>query len=73
MRKVFRMKDIDCANCAAKMENEIAKLEGVNACSVNFVLQKLTIEADAENMEGIIEKAGAVCKKIDRHAEIIAK
>lgn len=73
MKKTYKMSGVDCANCAAKMENEISKLEGVNACSVNFVLQKLTIDADAENMESIIEKAGAACKKIDRHAEILAK
>ena len=73
MKKTYKMCGVDCANCAAKMEKEIAKLEGVNACSVNFVLQKLTIDADAENMGSIIEKAGAACKKIDRHAEIIAK
>ena len=73
MKKTYKMSGVDCANCAAKMENEISKLDGVNACSVNFVLQKLTIDADAENMGSIIEKAGAVCKQIDRHAEIIAK
>lgn len=73
MKKTYKMSGVDCANCAAKMENEISKLDGVNACSVNFVLQKLTIDADAENMGSIIEKAGAVCKRIDRHAEIIAK
>lgn len=73
MKKTYKMSGVDCANCAAKMENEISKLDGVNACSVNFMLQKLTIDADAEKLEGIIEKAGAVCKKIDRHAEIIAK
>lgn len=73
MKKTYKMSGVDCANCAAKMEKEISKLDGVKACSVNFVLQKLTIEADAENMAGIIEKAGAVCKRIDRHAEIIAK
>ena len=73
MKKTYKMSGVDCANCAAKMENEISKLEGVNACSVNFVLQKLTIDAEPEKLDGIIEKAGAVCKRIDRHAEIIAK
>lgn len=73
MKKTYKMSGVDCANCAAKMESEIAKIEGVNACSVNFVLQKLTIDAEPEKLAGIIEKAGAVCKKIDRHAEIIAK
>lgn len=73
MKKTYKMSGVDCANCAAKMENEIGRLEGVNSCSVNFVLQRLTIDADADKLDGIIERAGAVCKRIDRHAEIIAK
>ena len=43
MKKVYKMQDLDCANCAAKMENAIRKIEGVEECSVNFMMQKLTI------------------------------
>lgn len=45
MKKVFKLKDLDCANCAAKMENAILKLDGVENASVNFMTQKLTLEA----------------------------
>lgn len=73
MKKTYRMNGVDCANCALKMETEIAKLDGVNSCSISFVMQKLTIDVDAEKLDSIIEKASAVCKRIDRHAEIIIK
>lgn len=45
MRKVFKLQDLDCANCAAKMERAIAKLEGVEEVSVNFISQRMTIVA----------------------------
>ena len=46
MKKVFKLEDLDCANCAAKMEAALQKLDGVNAVSVNFLTQKLTLEAE---------------------------
>ena len=46
MKKVYKMEDLDCANCAAKMERAIHKIDGVNAASVNFLTQRLAIEAD---------------------------
>lgn len=45
MKKIFKLEDLDCANCAAKMEDAIRKIEGVDAVSVNFLSQKLTLEA----------------------------
>lgn len=72
MKKTYRMSGVDCANCAAKMESEISKLDGVRSCSVNFMLQKLVIDAEPDKLGGIIEQAAAICRKIDRHAEILA-
>ena len=43
MKKIYRLKDLDCANCAAKMERNICKIDGVHEASVNFMSQKLTI------------------------------
>ena len=45
MKKVFKLRDLDCANCAAKMEAAIQKIHGVESATVNFMTQKLTIEA----------------------------
>ena len=43
MKKVFKLEDLDCANCAAKMENAISKIEGVESANVSFMTQKMTI------------------------------
>ena len=44
MKFVFKLEDLDCAHCAAKMEKEIAKLDGVQSISISFLAQKLTLE-----------------------------
>jgi len=69
MKKKFKV-DVDCANCAAKMETAIAKLEGVNEVSVNFMTQKLTIDAEDERFDEIMQSAIACCKKVDADSTI---
>jgi copper chaperone CopZ len=64
MKKVFKLHDLDCAACAAKMEAAIKKLDGVSNASVSFMTQRLTIESDAD-MEDIVKKAAKICKKIE--------
>ena len=71
MKRVFKLSEVDCANCAAKMQAEIEKLPGVNMASVNFLLQKLTIDADEERLEEILDEAAKICRKIEPDCEII--
>lgn len=71
MRKVYKMQDLDCANCAAKMENAIRKIEGVEECSVNFMMQKLTIVCAEEKLDAIVDKAVTVCRKIEPDCRIL--
>lgn len=71
MKKVFKLRDLDCANCAAKMQAGIEKIDGVHMASVNFLLQKLTLEADDARFDDILEEAIRVCKKIEPDCEII--
>ena len=71
MKKVYKMKDLDCANCAAKMERAIAKIDGVENVSVNFMSQKLTIEAADDRLDEIMRQAQKACKKIEPDCEII--
>ena len=54
MKKKFKLQDLDCANCAAKMEEAIKKIEGVSDATVSFMTQKMTIEAQQvrRNYEG---------------------
>ena len=56
---------MDCANCAAKMERGINKIDGVNEASVNFMSQKLTIDADDARFEEIMDEVTRVCKRIE--------
>lgn len=73
MKKVFALNDLDCANCAAKMEEAINKIDGVNTASVSFISQKLTLDADDDKFDEILKKAVKVCRKIEPDCEIVIK
>ncbi|MBE6889760.1 MAG: heavy-metal-associated domain-containing protein [Oscillospiraceae bacterium] len=70
MKKVFKLIDLDCANCAAKMQAAIEKLDGVSSVSVNFMTQKLTLEADDARFDEILAKAADCIKKIEPDCRI---
>ena len=65
MKKVFKLIDLDCAHCAAKMEDAINKIPGVNKASINFMTMKLTLDADDALFESILDQAAKACKKIE--------
>jgi copper chaperone CopZ len=71
MKKKLKMENIDCAHCAQKMEDGISKIEGVKKARVNFMLQKLTLEADDERFDEIVEEARKVVRDVDRNAVIL--
>ena len=70
MKKTYKI-EVDCANCANKMELAAAKVAGVKACSVNFMALKMTVEfedgADEKTVMGAALKA---CRKVERDCEI---
>ena len=70
MRKVFKLQDLDCANCAAKMEDAIKKIDGVNTASMSFMTQKLTLDADDARFDEILQKVVAAAKKIEPDCEL---
>lgn len=71
MKKKFKLQDLDCANCAAKMEEAIKRLEGVTDANVSFMTQKMTIEADDSRFEEIMKEVTAVCKKVEPDCRIL--
>jgi copper chaperone CopZ len=71
MKKKFKMENLDCAHCAAKMEDGIRKIEGVNEVSISFMTQKMVIDADDEKFEEIMEQAAKACAKVDSDCKII--
>lgn len=73
MKRVFKIEDVDCANCAAKMERMAAKLDGVNEVSINFMAQRITIDAVDERFDEVVDEIEKVMKKVDKEAHIIRK
>ena len=71
MRKVYKVENVDCAHCAAKMEDAANKIAGVEKATLNFLTKKLIIEAQEENFDSIIDEVQKAIKKIDYECEIV--
>lgn len=71
MKKKYKLQGLDCANCAAKMEEAIKKIPGVKEATVSFMTQKLMLEAEEDRFDEIVEKVIAVCKKVEPDCRIV--
>ncbi len=71
MKKVFKIEELCCANCAAKIEAAIGKLDGVERVSINFMSEKLIIEAEEAAFEGIMKEAVKIAKRIEPDCRIV--
>lgn len=71
MRKSFKLDEIDCANCARKLQDELARLDGVDAVSVNFMTQKLTLSAADECFDDVLERVVTLAARIEPDCEIV--
>ena len=71
MKKIFKLENLDCANCAAKMEHAIQQIDGVENASVSFMQQKLMLEAAEDQFERVLEEAVRVCRKIEPDCRIL--
>ena len=71
MKKVYMLEDLDCANCALKMEDGIKKIDGVVNAEVNFMTQKMTIETEADDQKKIMKELVKVCRKIQPDCTIL--
>ena len=71
MKKVYKLEDLDCANCAAKMERAIAKIDGVASANVSFMSQRLNIEADDSRFDDIMKEVVKTCKKVEPDCRIV--
>ena len=63
MKYKFKIKGLDCANCAAELERAMQKIDEVNEASISFMTEKLVIECDEENKEEVMKKVQKVIKK----------
>lgn len=57
MKRVYKLEGLDCADCAAKLERKLAAIEGITSVNINFMTLKCTLEAEADKMNEIIDKA----------------
>lgn len=73
MKKTFKMNDLDCAHCAAKMEDAINKIDGVEHATVNFLTQKLIIEGDDARFDQIVKEAVKAVRKVDADCEVVVR
>ena len=73
MKKKFKLQDLDCANCAAKMEDAIKKIPGVNDANVSFMMQKMTVDAEDDKFDAIMEEVVHVCAKVEPDCKILMK
>ena len=74
MKKTYKLVDLDCANCAAKMERAIAELPEVKAVSVSFFKQKMSVELEDESVrDEVMEKIVQVIQKVEPDCELILK
>lgn len=71
MKKTYKLEELDCAHCAAKMETAIAKIDGVISANISFMTQKLTIEAEEQDFDRILKVAQKAIKKIEPDCRIV--
>lgn len=65
MKKTIKLIDLDCAHCAAKIEEAVKKLDGVKSCSVNFLSQKMVLEAEDPDFPQVRKEAEKLIRKIE--------
>lgn len=73
MKKTFRLIDLDCANCARKMEDAIKKLDGVTDATVSFMTQKMTIDADEARFDAIMKDVVKCIRRVEPDCEVVLK
>ena len=71
MEKTYRIEGLDCANCARKMEEALNALDGIASAKVNFLLQKVTLQYDADDEKEVIKQVKKTCRKIEPDCELI--
>ncbi len=71
MTKTYKLQDLDCANCARKMEDAIRKLDGVTEVHVNFLTQKMILTADDARFDEIVKEAVKCIRRVDSECRVV--
>lgn len=72
MKRKYKLDEIDCANCALKLENAIREVEGILNVKVNFMMQKLTFEADEASFDQVEKDVLALCRRMEPDMDVTA-
>lgn len=70
MIKTYKVQNLDCANCAAKLERALSKIDGVNSAGVNFFAQKITLDIADDRSVEVIADVRKTCKKVEPDMEV---
>ena len=71
MKKVFKLEGLNCAHCAAKIEEKVSKLEGVKSVVINFMTTKMTLESIDENIGEVVEKVKKLINEIEPDVNMV--
>ena len=71
MKKVFKLEGLNCAHCAAKIEEKVSKLEGVKSVVINFMTTKMTLESVDENIVDVVEKVKKLINEVEPDVNMI--
>ncbi|MCD8317053.1 MAG: cation transporter [Eggerthellaceae bacterium] len=71
MRKSYKLENLECANCATKMQNDISKIPTVNKASISFMTSKLIIDADTDDISSVLDSAQKICSKYEPDCKIL--
>lgn len=71
MKKSFKLNDLDCANCAAKIETAIKKVDGVTAASISFMTQKMDLEAPDDKFDAVLAEVKKVIAKVEPDVSVV--
>ena len=71
MKKVFKVEDLDCAHCAAKLEDALNRVNRVNKATVNFLSQKITLDVEDGKLDEVVKTMVSTAKKIEPDCTIL--
>ena len=71
VQKSFEMEDLDCANCARKMQDAVSKLEGVISCEISFMAQKMKLEYEEEKGSALFKEIAKCIKKVEPDCSVV--
>ncbi|EFH93405.1 cation transporter [Finegoldia magna] len=70
MKRRYTLENLGCANCAAKMEDKIKELDGVNSVTVNFITTKMVLDVEDDKFDSVLDQAKDIIKSIEPYVEV---